>query len=266
MNQKQQMEKLDEFVERFTSTSSDINHILNVRRYYEKIKSVGALVYFGVWIGLGLVIVIFPEPGSPIRTWSFRILGTVFISLILARTILFIEIARNSLSSEKLALHELAQAVDAYTASQPDYNAWQTHLSNVNELIENHDPKIFSKYQNRQAVRYLHFIKQTDGNNRSKSEFEDFYDDLLVDLLEQREIEATWADIDTTTQEDNSRFIGVLLSSIVGIASEAKSRSWVLVVLSLCVGAILFLTSREQAAYSVTIILLSIIGLRSQGD
>ena len=260
------MEKSDEFVERFTSSSSDINHILNVRRYYEKIKSEGSLVFFGVYIGLGLVIAIYPEPGSPIRTWSLRVLGTVFISLMLARVILFIEIARNSLSPERLALHELAQAVDAYTATQPDYNAWQAHLSNLNELIENHDPKIFSEYQNQQAVRYLQFVEKTDGNNRSKSEFEGFYNDLLVDLLEQREMEANWADIDTTTQEDSSRFIGVLFSSIIGIASEAKSRSWVLVVLTLCIGAILFITSREQAAYSVTIILLSIIGLRSQDN
>lgn len=260
-------ERVDEFIDRFQQEPQTAAHLVEVKRYYRKIKtllisSFSALylmVFTAVASGINIESGIFPT--------LLTILTVVLLLIGLILVILYLDIYRHELSNDELALHEFSQAILEFRKDPPDHQKWKEHLTNSRSLIKHHDARIFSKYMADQVCSYIDRVEETDADNPTKANFEDFIRANLLDLVEERNTEYNWGDIYDPSQTKSSSFRSVFTQALRNVVGRSRIKNWFPVLGVLLIGFSIFFTYDEQVGSLFTIAMLSVISIvRSESE
>lgn len=257
------MERVEDFIGKFEQDSLDASHLLNVKEWYRKLKNImffGSILLYFIIVGIAAYL---GTPSEyPVFEYGVGFIFIVFVVGVLSLIVLLIEAKRYELTSEDLVLHEFALAVEAISNETPDLDVWEKHMANANTLIKYHEPEVFSKFTRDNVTTYIDRIESDENDENLTGHFSDFYSDVLIEKLEEREspfsIQAE--DIDEGVDYDRG-LLTTLVNSVLNIAAIARSKRWVPIVLILGVGAIIAIIYSQQAGGTFALALLTAYSL-----
>ena len=257
------MERADEFVDKFKQDSQDASHLLSVKIWYRRLRTILILGSFLLYFVAIIVAAVTNEPFERRTLETIAgVIGFAFIGLVLALAILLIEARRYELSEEELLLHEFALAVEAIDSDKPNYEGWETHMSNANKLLSHHEPDSFSKYTRDKVTKYISRVEELEPDEDTPGHFSDFYRGVLLPKLEERESKFSIEVEDIEEGEEyNKGLLATLKNSAINISKKARSTHWVPVAMILAIGAIIYITYEPQAGSFFALALLTAYSL-----
>lgn len=253
------MDDAEEFVEEFRK-NEDIQGLLSRKEYFRKIKYIGVgifIAFYGIWF---ILIIIAPDFTARYTDLAINTLIILIAIILLMLTILYLDTRRYSSTTEEIAYHEFAQAVDAYCSEPPDYQEWRTHLTNAGNAIFHQEAEIFSKSQKYAVLEYIHQIQERDINDPNDAYFEDFYEKILHPLLIERKDDLD--DIMHKLEQDESTtqdFLPILLESGENIIRGIGSKALIPIVVILGMGGAIAVLSEPNYGFYFSIISFTIL-------
>lgn len=258
-------EKVEEFIDQFQQDPQTAAHLVGVKRLYRKLRAVLVLLLilvYGVIIA-ATALEISTESGPAYVL--LMILAGLFLLISLATAIIYLDMYRNELSNDELALHEFSQAILQFRKDPPEYQKWKDHLMNSQALIIHHDAQIFSSYMEDQVLTYISWVEETDADNPTKANFEEFIQMCLVDLVDERNTEYNWNNQYNESETGPDGYLSVFIQSIKNIVGRSRFKSWFPIIGVLLIGFTIFFTYDEQTGSLFTIALLTVISVMKSG-
>lgn len=252
---------MEDFIEEFQLNPQEASDLFNSKETYRKAKLslyvLFGLFYFGF---LALVAIGFDSSDIIIRVF-YGLIGIGIVCLLIVIGVLYLDIRGYDYFDEDLVYHELAQAINDFSAAPSNIEGWKNHLSNVSILLRKHDAKAFSKYRERRILEYITHITDRENNGLSESTFTQFYNLILSDVLEDRkgEIDKLINQVEVSDSGTQQSHFMTIRKSIGNLWNRWKINRWLPLVIALAVGLSIYYFIDEQLGFLVTTALLTII-------
>lgn len=262
------MEQADDFVNEFSIDSEKASHLIDLKERHKRDKGIAAGSLVLMYL-IGIVLAFTGISNDNIIVMALVVvLFLLFVGTFIAALMLYVEARGYDISNEDLTLHEFAQAVDEYNSDKPNFKEWENHLSNAKLLIMKHDSEVFSKYRRSLVVNYIQRVEDTDRDSVSKSAFESFFNEILMDLHKERTNDFNEVVNDLKPAQSNkSTYFTPYRKSAVNLYNRWRIRSLGTILASIALGMGVYVMYDEQLGYTLTVVLLTAVGImRGRGD